>query len=158
MAKAAILVSALCFLAIATFAHAQQKVYNTYGGVYCDPCNVEFHTRLSYPIPGARVQVQCRNRDTNAVTVTKEGWTNNDGGYSIDVIGDHEEEICEVSALSSPDAKCNVPFTNADKARVLLTENSGVQGTSRYANPIGFKTTTPDAGCKDVLAELGMTV
>ncbi|CAI9098992.1 OLC1v1035735C1 [Oldenlandia corymbosa var. corymbosa] len=103
---------------------------------------------------GAKVQVQCRARDNNTVTVKVKGVTNEDGGYSIDVAGDHADEICEVSALSSPDTKCNKPFTNGDKAAVSLTD-IGVQGTCRYANPIGFKNSTAlDPACEDVLIEL----
>ena len=53
MAKAFALVSALCFLALASVAHAQMgKAFKVYGMVYCDPCKVEFQTRLSDPIEG----------------------------------------------------------------------------------------------------------
>lgn len=50
MAKAVAIVSALCFLAFASIAHAQ--VYNVEGQVYCDPCRVEFQTSLSKGLKG----------------------------------------------------------------------------------------------------------
>ena len=104
------------------------------------------------------MQLQCRNRDNGTVTITVEGVTDKEGSYSMNVGGDHQEEICEVSAVSSPKANCNVQYESTFKARVLLTENSGVQGTDRYANPLGFKSKTVTAECKDVLAELGIVV
>ena len=51
MAKAVAVVSALCFLALASLAHAQEA-FTVKGRVYCDPCRVEFQTSLSKSIEG----------------------------------------------------------------------------------------------------------
>ncbi|KAL3508759.1 hypothetical protein ACH5RR_028160 [Cinchona calisaya] len=158
MAKAVAIVSAICFLALASFATAQLgPVFNVEGEVYCDPCRVEFQTSLSKGLEGAAVRLECRERDTGVVTIQSETVTGKDGKYNLKTGGDHEEEICEVVALKSPSEKCNVSFERADsKARVLLTQNNGVQGTDRYANALGFKTAQADEECKAVLEELGI--
>ncbi|KAL3503129.1 hypothetical protein ACH5RR_037578 [Cinchona calisaya] len=168
MAKGVAIVSALCFLALASIAHGQDmskvkddvnnaKVFKVEGNVYCDPCRVEFLTSLSTPLKGVTVELACRDRNSILnVTTQAQTETDADGNYVLNIAGDHEEEICEVAALMSPDQKCNIPFDGADKARVLLTENNGVQGTDRYANPLGFQTEYTDDRCKDVLQEMGM--
>ncbi|XP_027127541.1 anther-specific protein LAT52-like [Coffea eugenioides] len=153
MAKAVAVVSALCFLALASLAHAQEA-FTVKGRVYCDPCRVEFQTSLSKSIEGAEVELQCRVRENGTVTVSQKATTDANGNYELTVQGDHEEEICDVASVSSPSQECNVPF-GENKARILLTQNNGVQGTDRFANPLGYKTTEANPDCKAILQEMG---
>merc|ERR1711925_55598 len=60
MAKAVSLVSVLCILAFATVAHCHApEVFNVEGDVYCDPCRVQFETKLSHKIAGAPLKLEC---------------------------------------------------------------------------------------------------
>ncbi|KAL3503130.1 hypothetical protein ACH5RR_037579 [Cinchona calisaya] len=115
MAKDVAIVSALCFLALASIAQGQDlnkiqddvnnaKVFTVTSNVYCDPCRVEFLTSISTPLKGVMVELACRGRNSILkVTTQAQTETDADGNYVLNIAGDQEEEICEVAALMSPD-------------------------------------------------------
>ncbi|KAK8691345.1 hypothetical protein V6N13_074856 [Hibiscus sabdariffa] len=126
------------------------------GKVYCDTCRVEFETKLSQPIKGAFVNLQCRNRtDGRSISYTQDVVTDETGAYKIKVEGDHEDEICEVSLVKSPRNDCNDPTEAWRKSRVVLSSKDGVNGPQRFANNLGFMKKEPLPGCTQVLKELG---
>ncbi|KAL6553499.1 hypothetical protein OROGR_007341 [Orobanche gracilis] len=157
MAKVVALVSALCILAIATVASAH-RTFNVEGDVYCDPCRVQFETELSQRLTGATVRLECRHPDTKAVTYSVEGVTGPHGHYSLKVVGDHGDDICEISAVKSPRADCTEPLGVVEKSRVVLTANDGMHSAVRFANPLGFQTKTALPACGPVLFNMGVLV
>ncbi|XP_073053840.1 anther-specific protein LAT52-like [Primulina eburnea] len=157
MAKVVALVSAICItLAISTIAHGHDQVFNIEGDVYCDPCRVQFQTTLSQKLPGATVRLVCTDDVTGKVTYDVQGVTNADGHYSLQVVGDHENDMCEVTPVKSPLEDCNEPMTEVEKSRIVCTENSGMHTTVRFANPLGFMTKNIHAQCPGVLQELDL--
>ena len=90
-------------------------------------------------------------------TFTGEGVTDKNGVYKIEVDGDHEEEICEVSLLESADEECSdIPTDGYGHfARVSITGNNGIINPVRQANPLGFLKKDALPQCKEVLRELG---
>lgn len=52
MAKAIILLSALCVLAVANFAVADFEIFDVEGKVFCDTCRLGFVTSLSNTLEG----------------------------------------------------------------------------------------------------------
>ncbi|KAK3012519.1 hypothetical protein RJ639_008005 [Escallonia herrerae] len=158
MAKAiALIVSALCILAIADFAHAHEQ-YHVQGQIYCDTCRVQFATRIAEPIEGAAVRLECRKRDgSENVTYSVEGVTDAEGLYHLPVEGEHEDEICEVILVKSPREDCSEQMDEFNRARVVCSSNSGIDnaGQVRYANALGFMIKEALPGCKQVLDELG---
>ncbi|CAL5336027.1 hypothetical protein CsSME_00018680 [Camellia sinensis var. sinensis] len=157
MAKAfvALITSALCLLAFAGFANCQKDEFFVEGYVYCDTCRVLFETRVSHKVPDAEVELNCRGQDNHTVTYTVSGKADKEGKYSLKVTGDHQDEICDVTAVNSPDTDCNESVSDINKARISLTGNSGMESTKRFANPIGFRKKDSLADCKKVLDELG---
>ena len=133
---------------------ASSGKYIIKGTVFCDPCRVQFKTKLSTGIEDVKLVLQCRNETTEVVTYTKEGKTGKNGNYMLEAEGDHEEEICEVRAMDSPMKDCSIPFDAYDKAKVVLTQNVGIPGYDRYASILGFMTQGPDPKCQEVLKEL----
>ncbi|XP_076924232.1 anther-specific protein LAT52-like [Bidens hawaiensis] len=127
------------------------------GKVYCDPCRIQFPTKISYPVPNTKVTLQCRKRENGAETAKVEGKTDSSGMYRITATGDHEEEICDVRVTESPDKKCPEVMDDESVARVSLTDKDGVRGNTRKANPIGFMVKEIDPRCKEILAEIGIT-
>ncbi|KAL3631464.1 hypothetical protein CASFOL_024448 [Castilleja foliolosa] len=159
MAKLVALVSSLCILAIATLASAHgHRTFNVEGDVYCDPCRVQFETELSQRLVGATVHLECRHRDTKEVTYSVDGVTGVNGHYSLQVIGDHGEDECEISAVKSPRPDCSEPMGFIEKSRVVLTANDGMHAAVRFANPLGFQTKTALPACGPVLFSLGVLV
>ncbi|KGN49302.1 hypothetical protein Csa_003004 [Cucumis sativus] len=160
MAKscAIILVSALCFLSFLDIALSSKDRFFIEGKVYCDTCRIQFFTRVSKYLPGAKVKLVCRE-EANAgnETFTGEGVTDKNGVYKIEVDGDHEEEICEVSLLESADTGCGEIPTDGygHFARVSITGNNGIINPVRQANPLGFMKKDALPQCKEVLRELG---
>ncbi|XP_021288288.1 olee1-like protein [Herrania umbratica] len=157
MAKASLiaLVSLAICLSSLSFAYADDTFF-VQGKVYCDTCRVEFETRLSQPIKGATVRLECRDRTVGgSITYSQESATDEFGKYSIPVQGDHEEEICEVRVVKSPKEDCNEFMEAWQKARVLLTKKNGVSDSIRYANNLGFLKKEAVPGCAEVLKELG---
>ncbi|KAF5474522.1 hypothetical protein F2P56_006415 [Juglans regia] len=161
MAKSStiILASALCFLSLLGFAYCESRFF-VEGKVYCDTCRTQFVTRVSLPMKGATVKIECRDREGGSVTYSSQAETNESGAYSIPVDGEHEEEICEVVLAKSSDPECSEvskdPFLKKS-ARVSLTKNNGIASPVRLANPLGFMKKKPISECSKVLRELGMS-
>ncbi|KAG5378785.1 hypothetical protein IGI04_026627 [Brassica rapa subsp. trilocularis] len=157
------LASALCFTTLLHFAAADADDFDRFhikGSVYCDTCRVQFMTRLSKVLEGAKVKLECKGRENQTVTLTKEAMTDKDGNYEMEVMGDHEEEVCEIILVQSPDAECgdvnNQEFLR-NAARISLTANDGiVSNETRTINPLGFMRKTPLADCPQAFKELGI--
>ncbi|KAL4588103.1 hypothetical protein LXL04_000982 [Taraxacum kok-saghyz] len=126
------------------------------GKVYCDPCRIQFPTKLSYPLANAKVVLVCREREQTAESYKVEGTSDANGRYTITATGDHEEEICDVNVTESPDSKCPEIMDDERSARVSLTDKNGVRGNIREANPIGFMVKEVDPRCKEILADIGI--
>merc|ERR1712100_886429 len=91
---------------------------------------------------GAKVSLECRNREGGTLLYSSEAETDKSGTYRIPVDGDHEEEICEIVLKKS--------------ARISLTKNNGISTPVRLANPLGFMKKKPLPECAKALRELGM--
>ncbi|KAK4344577.1 hypothetical protein RND71_034753 [Anisodus tanguticus] len=156
MAKAIVLLSALCIVALANFAHCHPEVFDVEGKVYCDTCRVQFETKLSQNLEGATVKLQCRNITTETETFSVEGVTDKDGKYKLTVEGDHQDDICEVTVVKSPREDCKETESGYEKARIECSENVGMHNAVRYANPLFFMKAQAVEGCKEVLDELDL--
>ncbi|CAN4087361.1 unnamed protein product [Withania somnifera] len=156
MAKAIMLLSALCIVALANFAHCNAEVFDVEGKVYCDTCRFEFETKLSENIEGATVKLQCRNIGSGAETFSVEGVTDKEGKYKLRVEGDHQEDICEVTVGKSPREDCKESVSGYEKARIECSDNTGIHNAVRYANPLFFMKAQTVAGCQQILEELGL--
>ncbi|XP_059663984.1 anther-specific protein LAT52-like [Cornus florida] len=159
MAKVVALVAyALCLLALSGFASAadnkKDSKFTIEGKVYCDPCRVQFVTKLSQFLEGADVVLLCKNVETGNVTYSVNGKSGKDGSYTLKAEGDHGNDVCEVKVATSPQPDtCGEAMD--ETALVTLTDiesNSDI----RYANYIGFMKKDPDAECTKVLEELGI--
>ncbi|KAE8699122.1 Anther-specific protein LAT52 [Hibiscus syriacus] len=150
----AMVLMSVCISSLISFALAVEK-FKVVGKVYCDTCRVEFETKLSEPIPGATVKLECRKVRDEAVTYSREAVTNATGGYSIPVEGDHEAEICKVSVEKSPRADCNEKMEAWEKSQVELTTQDGLADPITTANNLGFKKKEALPGCPQVLKDMG---
>ncbi|WVZ11515.1 hypothetical protein V8G54_016045 [Vigna mungo] len=146
-------VSVLCFSS--ALARKTPEKFFVEGKIYCDPCHFAFESRLSFPLSGVNVTLECINEQNNTVTYTKEGRTDANGLYSIPVHGDHQDEICVVVADSPNEGECNEAMPNKSD-RIILTNNMGAASRARYVNPLGFMTQTIDSQCNVVVHELGL--
>ncbi|KAK4363979.1 hypothetical protein RND71_015337 [Anisodus tanguticus] len=130
MAKAIVLLSALCIVTLANFAHCNPEVFDVEG--------------------------KCRNITTETETFSVEGVTDKDGKYKLTVEGDHEDDICEVTVVKSPREDCKETVSGYEKARIECSDNVGMHNAVRYANPLFFMKAQAVEGCKEVLDELGL--
>lgn len=108
---------------------------------------------------GAKVSLECRNREGGTLIYSSDSETDKSGTYRIPVDGDHEEEICEIALKKSSDTDCSEvskdPFLKKS-ARISLTKNNGISTPVRLANPLGFMKKKPLPECAKALRELGM--
>ncbi|KAI4390149.1 hypothetical protein MLD38_002291 [Melastoma candidum] len=153
----ALVATALCLSSLVGSAYSQNDQLHVIGKVICDPCRVSFETTASYPLPGAQVQLVCTNRTSGVVKETIQGTTDINGAYQLTVDGDHQDEICEVEALKSPEPLCSslVPKT-IKNARISLTGNSGVAGSDRFTNPLFFSPEKSLESCPQILLDMGI--
>ncbi|KAF1866954.1 hypothetical protein Lal_00018340 [Lupinus albus] len=124
------------------------------GKVYCDPCQFEFESRLSKSLSGVKVILECRKADGENTTFSVEGTTDANGFYALNVLGDHEDEICAVRTELNSHKHCNVPMKTSDSDRIVLTKHDGVSSSLRFVNPLGFKTQKINGECAKVYKEL----
>ncbi|XXG58938.1 hypothetical protein AAC387_Pa04g1116 [Persea americana] len=102
-------------------------------------------------VPGARVRLECRERESMEMTYGIDGMTDQTGTYKIPVPDDRENEICEMVLVSSPKMECATAVHHADRARVALTRNNGIVSDTQYANNLGFLKDEPMVGCSQLL-------
>ncbi|AQK84926.1 pollen allergen Phl p 11 precursor [Zea mays] len=122
------------------------------GRVYCDNCRAGFETNVSHAIEGATVEMECRHFESQEVHDKAEATTDAGGWYRMEISGDHQDEICEVLLLKSPEADCAEIERTRDRCRVPLTRNDGIrQSGIRYANPIAFFRKEPLSNCGELL-------
>ena len=96
--------------------------------------------------------MECRHFETQKLHDKAEATTDAGGWYRMDIGDDHQDEICEVMLLKSPEADCAEVERFRDRSRVPLTKNNGMEmGGVRYANPIAFFRKDPLADCGDIL-------
>ncbi|XP_039141067.1 major pollen allergen Lol p 11-like [Dioscorea cayenensis subsp. rotundata] len=147
------LLATLCLLsAIAAIALASPKPqFTIQGRVYCDTCRAGFETTATEYIKGAKVKMECKRYDNDEVSYEAEAVTDGSGTYSITINNDHQDEICEVVLLESPLAGCNEIVVGRNRARVVLTQNSGMSSGVRYANSLGFYKEDPLPLCGELL-------
>ena len=145
--------AALCLLSVV---HANND-FHVEGKIYCDTCRAGFETKVTEPIKGAKVTLECRIREGGSITLTADGETDKKGIYSIAVDGDHEDEVCEVLAKESPREDCNTPVPGRNRGRVLITANNGIPSPVRFVNSLGFLKKEPLPVCPKVIAALGLT-
>ncbi|GMI63594.1 hypothetical protein like AT4G08685 [Hibiscus trionum] len=155
-----LLLFALCISSSLIFAYGKGAPkpgkFFVVGRVYCDTCRVEFETKLSEPITGATVVLECRNRTTGSLTYRSVYMlTDKNGYYKIQVEGDYRDSDCDVSLVKSPRSDCSDPTEVWRKARVVLTTADGVSSDIRFANNLGFKRKEALPQCKQVLTEMG---
>ncbi|XP_054776687.1 olee1-like protein [Prosopis cineraria] len=166
MAKSSIfilLALAVCFFSffVSTHGNDLKNRFVVHGTVYCDTCNVQFVTKISEPMAGAKVKLQCVDfaNDKN-ITLSKEATTDEKGSYSIEVDGDHAEEDCQVTLISSSRDDCTK--LDGDKhlnqaAKVSITNDNGlIHSPDRLANALGFMKDQPLAECAEVLKDLSL--
>lgn len=106
------------------------------------------------------MKLECKDRESQSVTYSKEAETNEHGRYNIQVDSDHEEEDCEVVLVRSPDPECSEISHESHQqvsARISLTNNNGISGPVRIPNPLGFMRKEAAPECPEVLKELGLT-
>ncbi|MCH4805157.1 pollen Ole e 1 allergen/extensin family protein, partial [Pasteurella multocida] len=101
-----LILSAFCFSSVlGTTQNAEQ--FFVEGKIYCDPCRLEFETKLSQSLSGVKVSLECKKPDDDSLTFSSEGFTDNNGVYSIPVEGDHEDEVCMLKTVTSTHPECN---------------------------------------------------
>ncbi|XP_042515378.1 pollen-specific protein C13-like [Macadamia integrifolia] len=104
-------------------------------------------------IAGARVRVECKDRETLKVAYHVDGVTDTTGTYRITVADDHEDELCESVLISSPQTDCTAKTPGRDRSRVILTNNNGIISNIRNANAMGFTKDTALSGCTQLLKQ-----
>ncbi|KAK1301690.1 Pollen-specific protein C13 [Acorus calamus] len=153
MAKLSLMVMvSLCVVLAVSGRDLARPSYNVIGRVYCDTCKCGFETPASTYIAGAMVRVECRHMETGDVTYTAEGVTDHTGSYKIQVVDDHEDEYCEAVLLRSPQSGCATLEPGRERARVVLSHNTGIVTNNRIANNLGFKSDTVLPECAPLLA------
>nr|XP_043608512.1 protein DOWNSTREAM OF FLC-like [Erigeron canadensis] len=150
MSKQLVLI-ALCLLPVFTTALVSSNPFRLKGRVYCDTCNAGFETSATTYIAGATVRVECLDRYTMSLKYTLSAVTDATGTYEMEVPTDHGDQKCECTLVKSPDSKCAQPSIGRNRATVILTRNNGMNNDARYANAMGFATTTPLPGCKELI-------
>ena len=150
--------AAVCLLSLSGGAHSAAPEFIVVGEVYCEVCRTNFINRLSEPMAGATVRIECRGEDPTNVTYSLEGVTDQNGSYKMIVEGDHGEEECAVTLMKSSREDCseipNEGWAIEPTSRITVTKNSGFHDNVRHANPLGFTKKKADPGCAQLFKEL----
>ncbi|KAL9459108.1 hypothetical protein AB3S75_002488 [Citrus x aurantiifolia] len=124
------------------------------GRVYCDTCRCGFETSATTYIQGARVRIECKDRNSLNLKYSVDGETDSTGTYNIHVDGDHQDQICYVKLISSPLADCKTADPGRARSQVILTRSNGAVSNLHFANALGFLKNRPLAFCPELLKKL----
>ncbi|KAG6385300.1 hypothetical protein SASPL_154133 [Salvia splendens] len=156
--KFAVLLAGALLLSVADVAKAQGPLFVVEGEVYCEVCRINFINKLSVPMAGATVRLECRGEEVTNITYKLEGTTDSAGHYQLNVDGDHGTEECGVTLVKSSQPDCDIMpnegWAIEPTSKVTLTKNSGFHDKVRHANPLGFTKKERDAGCAALFKEL----
>ncbi|XP_054804496.1 protein DOWNSTREAM OF FLC-like [Prosopis cineraria] len=148
MATKAFFLVALCLCILLPFSTSDHGPFRVMGRVYCDTCRAGFETNVTTYIAGARVRVECKDRDSLAVMFREEGVTDSTGTYSILVDHDHGDQMCESAFVSSPVSDCKVPDPGRSRSTIVLTRTqNGIVNDLHYANALGCFKDVPLPEC-----------
>ncbi|KAH9625884.1 hypothetical protein KSS87_003398 [Heliosperma pusillum] len=108
-------------------------------------------------VRGAKVKLQCRQRNTQEVLFESEGVTDATGTYKIYVDKDQQNNVCDTILVSSPHRRCKLPDPGRDRSRVTLTSNNGIVSNERYSNNLGFWMAQPMSFCAKLMKQYELT-
>ncbi|KAL0300670.1 UNVERIFIED_CONTAM: Major pollen allergen Lig v 1 [Sesamum radiatum] len=127
-----------CFLSLPGVARATAPEFFIVGEVYCEVCRINFINKLSEPMPGAKVKLECKGEEAGNITYTQEGETNESGQYRLKVEGDHADEECGITLVKSSRADCDeIPDEGwASKPSSLIKSPRTMGFMGAHATPI----------------------
>ena len=153
MAKLMLLVALFVLPAIVTAIRPAANPMIVRGRVFCDPCRAGFETPATTYIRGAKVKLECKDKDTMELLYNTEGKTDATGTYTIMVKEDHKDQICDAVLVSSPQTDCASAAPGRERARVILTRYNGIASDQRFANSMGFMKEQVLSGCSQLLKQ-----
>ncbi|KAL1567422.1 olee1-like protein [Salvia divinorum] len=160
LVKIFVLLTGALLLSVATVAKAHGVQFVVEGEVYCEVCRTNFINKLSVPMAGATVRLECRGEEVTNITYKLEGTTDSAGHYELNAVGDHGTEECSVTLVKSSQPDCDIMpnegWAIEPTAKITLTKNSGFHDNKRHANPLGFTKKERDAGCAELFKELDL--
>lgn len=102
---------------------------------------------------GAKVRIECKDRDSLQLVYSVEGVTDSSGTYEVVIEDDHGDQMCDAILVKSPQANCAKVDPGRDRSRLSLTRNNGVVSNTRFANAMGFMQDEPASRCTQVLKQ-----
>ncbi|RZC77839.1 hypothetical protein C5167_002080 [Papaver somniferum] len=158
MTKVSQLVNLFVVVVICFMSYVYCDDFHVVGQIYCDTCRAGFETEISEPIKGAKVGLECRNKEGGNITYTAEDVvTDEEGMYLVVINGDHEDYICEVLLKESPRYDCNEVVPTRNQGRVAITDNNDIDSPIRFMNSLAFLKKEPLSNFSKVIANLGLT-
>ncbi|KAM7276340.1 hypothetical protein ACFE04_018206 [Oxalis oulophora] len=156
MARLVLLFALLVLPALASAARLKYP-FVVRGKVYCDTCRCGFETSATKYIQGARVKIECTERNSLEVVYRVDGETDATGTYKITVEDDHEDQICNAVLDYSPITSCGTKDKGRSKAPVVLTRSNGDISRVTFANAMGFLQDKAEPFCDELLKQYKLT-
>lgn len=102
---------------------------------------------------GAKVRVECKDKNSMEVHFSKEATTDVTGTYQMLINEDHGDHLCDAMLVSSPRPDCARFSSGRERSRVILTSNNGIASNARFVNAMGFEADEPMSGCTQLLKQ-----
>lgn len=102
---------------------------------------------------GARVRIECKDRNSLQLVYSVEGVTDSTGTYKISIADDHGDQMCDAVLVKSPQPDCAKVDAGRDRSRLSLTRSNGLVSDTRFANAMGFMKDEPASGCTQLLKQ-----
>ncbi|XP_010538956.1 PREDICTED: major pollen allergen Lol p 11 [Tarenaya hassleriana] len=153
MANSIVLMAILLLPTLVMAARPNRNPFVVRGRVYCDTCRAGFETPASTYIPGAVVKLECKDRRSMELVYSHEARTDSTGAYKIWVNEDHEDQLCDIMLVKSPQLGCSKVSHGRERARVTLTRYNGIASDDRYVNNMGFERDEALSGCSEIMRQ-----
>jgi Pollen protein Ole e 1 like len=102
---------------------------------------------------GAKVKLECKHFINGKIEHCIHNFTDSAGKYTITIANSHEDEICEVVLVDSSRPDCKEITPGRDRARAVLSCDTGISSNVRYPNALGFLKDKPLDVCGVVMKQ-----
>ncbi|KAF7144580.1 hypothetical protein RHSIM_Rhsim04G0026000 [Rhododendron simsii] len=141
-----------------TNAQGYVNKFSVEGDVLCATCKLNSETDADQ-LGHGELEIRCRSRKNGTVTLIQPTLADNGGCWKTYVEDGHQDDLCMVRVVASPDPQCNAKVAGFRSVRITLADfkQNGLN-TLYVKKPLGFVKNEALPNCRKVRSKRGNLV
>ncbi|KAI8557865.1 hypothetical protein RHMOL_Rhmol04G0044100 [Rhododendron molle] len=138
-----------------TNAQGYVNKFSVEGNVLCVTCKLNSETDAD-TLGHGELEIRCRSRKNGTVTLIQPTMADNGGCWKTYVEDGHQDDLCMVRVVASPDPRCNAKVAGFRSVRITLADFKQNGLNTLYVNkPLGFVKNEALPSCRKVRNKRG---